>query len=67
MKISTPNSTMLRASELADRWGTSIGRLANMRSAGIGPKFVRIGSSIRYRVSDIEAYEDANTVAPACA
>ena len=55
---------MLRPADLAERWGTSAGRLANMRSAGIGPKYCKIGTSIRYRLSDIEAYEEANTVAP---
>lgn len=58
------SSAMLRAGELAERWGTSTGRLANMRSAGIGPTFLKIGASIRYRLSDIEAYESAHTVSP---
>lgn len=58
---------MLNAHTLADRWGTSAGRLANMRCAGTGPIFVKIGGSIRYRLSDIEDYERANTVAPVAA
>lgn len=57
-------SPILRPTDLAERWATSAGRLANMRSAGIGPKYCKIGASIRYRLSDIEAYEEANTVAP---
>jgi hypothetical protein len=62
--MTTGNPPMMRAEELAQRWDTSTGRLANMRSAGTGPKFVRIGTSIRYRLSDIDAYETANTVEP---
>lgn len=58
---------MLRADELAIRWSTSPGRLANLRSAGRGPRYCRIGTSIRYRLEDIEQYEAANTVEPVSA
>lgn len=55
---------MLRPEHLAERWGTSTGRLANLRCAGIGPKYVKLGASIRYRLADIEAYEDARIIEP---
>ena len=45
--------------ELAERWQCSPGHLANMRSAGVGPVYLKLGSSIRYRVSDVQAYEQA--------
>jgi predicted DNA-binding transcriptional regulator AlpA len=55
---------LLRASVVAEWLGTTEGRLANLRSAGIGPAFVKIGHSVRYRQSDVEAYLTANTVQP---
>jgi len=47
--------------------GTTEGRLANLRCTGTGPAFVKIGHSVRYRLSDVEAYLDAHTVRPVCA
>ena len=40
-------ATLLRLSERT---------LERGRISGLGPKFVRIGRSIRYRLADIEAY-----------
>ena len=31
------------------------------RTKGIGPRFVKVGRRVMYRVSDVEAYLDANT------
>lgn len=59
-----PTPTLLTAPELAERWSTSLGGLANDRSAGRGLPFLRLGSRVRYRLSDVEAYESANLVAP---
>lgn len=59
--------SMWNAAQVAEYLGTTTGRLANLRSAGIGPAYVKIGSSVRYRVEDIEAYVDANTVLPVSA
>lgn len=55
---------MWNAAEVAAYLNTTPGRLANMRCAGIGPAFVKVGQSVRYRVEDIEAYVHANTVRP---
>lgn len=48
--------------DLAARWGCSTGHLANLRSAGAGPVYLKLGSSVRYRVSDLMQYEAAQTV-----
>ena len=50
---------LLTSAELAERWGCSTGWLANMRSAGVGPRFLKLGSNVRYRVPDVIAYEDS--------
>jgi predicted DNA-binding transcriptional regulator AlpA len=41
--------------------GISYSTLRGLRRAGAGPRYVRVGGSIRYRLRDIEAWLDANT------
>lgn len=49
---------MLTPKEVAAHWRLSIGRLANMRVAGRGPGFVKLGDgAVRYPLSEIIAYE----------
>ena len=36
--------------------------LDNWRSQGRGPRFVRVGRLIRYRIADLDAYLEANKV-----
>jgi predicted DNA-binding transcriptional regulator AlpA len=58
-----PNSDrLLSRTEVEDRFGITkrFLEVATMRSTG--PKFVRIGRSVRYRVKDLEAWIDDNTV-----
>lgn len=55
-------SELMTAPELADRWDCSVGHLANLRSAGIGPTYLKIGSAVRYRVTDLLSYEHAHAV-----
>jgi hypothetical protein len=50
---------LLTSAELAERWGCSTGWLANMRSVGVGPPFLKLGSNVRYRVPDVIAYENS--------
>ncbi len=35
--------------------------LQNWRYKGIGPKFIKVGGAIRYRIKDLEKYLDDNT------
>lgn len=50
--------TYLRSAELARRWGTTLGALANLRYRGTGPDYVRIpGVGIRYALDVIQRYE----------
>ena len=39
----------------------SLGALAQWRYLGQGPRFVKLGRSVRYRVSDVEAWLDQQT------
>lgn len=40
---------------------TTVDGLAQMRYRGTGPKFVKRGSRVLYRWSDVRAYIEANT------
>lgn len=55
-------SELMKPAELGARIGTSTAVLANWRYMGTGPRFVKLGGrSVRYRVSDVEAWLDQNT------
>lgn len=53
---------LMTDAQLAQRWMLSRGTLANQRSQGRGPTYLKIAGRVRYRRSDIEAYELAGTV-----
>jgi hypothetical protein len=48
--------------EVAAALGTSEAGLAQMRYRGTGPRFIKRGSRVLYRWSDVRAYLDANTI-----
>ena len=56
--------THLTPSELASRWGLNVGTLANMRCGGLGPRYLKLGGRVAYRLIDIEAYEAEALVHP---
>lgn len=58
----TPEPELLTDAQLAQRWQLSRGTLANQRSQGRGPVYLKIAGRVRYRRSAIEAYERAATV-----
>ena len=51
-----PN-TLLTTAEVAERLRVSTSFLAKAHVAGQGPRFIKIGRSCRYRLSDLETYE----------
>lgn len=53
-------TTMLTQHELADRWGIASRTLENWRQADKGPPFMKLEGTIRYRLADIEKYEQEN-------
>lgn len=55
---------LLTPQQVADYRGTTVAVLAQERHKGAGPTFIRDGRRVRYRVSDIRAYLDANTETP---
>ena len=51
---------LAKAAAVADYLGTTIAQLARLRWEGKGPTYVRLGRSIRYRWSDVDAWVEAN-------
>ena len=49
--------TYLTQVELAVRWRISPRTLERWRWAGEGPRFIKIGGRVVYRIADIEAFE----------
>lgn len=48
----------LRPNELAARWGLHPNTLGVWRHVGKGPKFVKVGSKVLYRMEEVKAYEE---------
>lgn len=53
--------TYLTQRQLCDRWHLSGRTLERWRADGSGPPWAMFGGSIRYRLSDIEAFEARNS------
>jgi len=56
------NDTLLTTRQVSDLTGIAAGTLSNWRAANRGPKHTRLGCSVRYRASDVQAWIDANSV-----
>ena len=48
---------VLNERELAERWGISIKTLQRWRCTALGPRFLKLGNRVGYRVEDVEQYE----------
>lgn len=64
MKENTTNLRTITEKEAAIFLGWSIRTLQNRRWKGLPPQYLRLGRSIRYRLSDLQAYLDACAVEP---
>lgn len=53
------SATHLNQNELAARWGISHRTLERWRWAGEGPRFVKLGGRVVYRLPDVEYFEQA--------
>lgn len=51
--------------DVAARFGISEHTLATWRTKGIGPRYLKVGSAVRYRLADVEDWIAGNTVVPA--
>jgi predicted DNA-binding transcriptional regulator AlpA len=55
--------TLLKQRDAAQALKLSERTLERLRAKGAGPKFVKVNRSVRYRVSDLESWVAAQTVA----
>ena len=55
-KESKPSREMMTTTDLANRWKMSGYTLRKWRMRDIGPAYIKV---IRYRVEDVESYEDS--------
>lgn len=46
--------------DLSRRWGIAPRTLEQWRWKGEGPPFIKIGHTVRYRIADIETYEQTH-------
>lgn len=56
------NNALVTSRQAAEILGVPEGTLGQWRFAGRGPKFVKVGRMVRYRVSDIDEYLEERTV-----
>lgn len=66
--MNTPNTgrpETLTPAALAERWGCAVSHLANMRSLGKGPAFLKPVGRVVYLLSDVEEYEAKTRVSAA--
>lgn len=52
---------LLTPEDLADRWNLTETTLSQWRWNGRGPRFIKVGKGILYRLSEIEHFEDQHT------
>ena len=56
---------LMNQKELAERWCVAEATLERWRSIGAGPPYLKLVSQVRYRLSDVEAFEAAGLTTPA--
>lgn len=62
-RVRSSREKLLKAAEVAERFGYTEEGLAQMRYRGNGPKFIKLGGkAVRYRWSDVEAWLDQQTM-----
>lgn len=52
----------LNQTELSARWNLSPRTLERWRWLGEGPRYLKLGGRVLYRVEDVEAFESTNAV-----
>jgi hypothetical protein len=59
---SSHKGQLLTETEVAERQNRSVKTLQNQRVIGNGIPFLKLGRSVRYRLSDVIAWEEARVV-----
>ena len=61
--MTTPHSPLLNRVDAAAYIGLAVGTLDRWRTEGRSPDFVKIGGAVRYRLTVLDEFLDAHTVA----
>lgn len=56
------STTYLSPAALAQRWGVTVAHLANLRSQGREPSYLKPAGRVRYALAEIERIEAESTV-----
>jgi excisionase family DNA binding protein len=56
--METAEDRWLTRAEVAERLQLPVGTLADWASKGTGPRYARFGKHVRYRLSDVIAWEN---------
>lgn len=59
MDQTTRDDPLLTVKDLVKRWDVDRETIYSWNRRGTGPVFIRVGTRIRYRLSDVLAYEAA--------
>jgi hypothetical protein len=57
--MQNPITPHLTERELAARFHVCIKAIQAWRARGVGPRYLKLGAAVRYRIADVEAYEAA--------
>lgn len=57
----TSQTNFLNTTQLADRLTNRKNTIEGWRVKGIGPRYVKIGRLVRYRIEDVEAWLEKQT------
>jgi excisionase family DNA binding protein len=60
--MTAPKTRHLTTEELAERLGVSVTTVRTWRRDGLGPPYIRVGSVIRYRETEVDKWERAQLV-----
>ena len=55
--MTPPRTRHLTTDELAERLSLPAETVKRWRKTGTGPRFIRVGRHVRYRLADVEAWE----------
>lgn len=56
------SQTLISPEQLADRWTLPLATIYQLNHKGTGPRRIKIGKHVRYRLADVIAWENAQVV-----
>lgn len=60
--MGTNDDPLLTINQLSARWSVPVAGIYQMNHAGRAPRRIRIGRTVRYRLSDVIAWENSRAI-----